>query len=134
MRAWSGLRVILHREEWKLTMPNSFDGAVVQIQMSYLESGCPRNTIRTPNHSEAMVLSSNENLIIAQISHRVVAAAVTIGELRRRAAVRQAYELMSQADTEGGKTSSRQLSNALQSVPHCRRIARTIRKEEPVRF
>ena len=78
VRARSSLRVVLHGEKWKLTMTNSLYGSVVEIEVGDLERVRSRNPRRIANHSEAMVLSSDQDLIASQISDRVIPPPVAI--------------------------------------------------------
>src|SRR4051812_1190014 len=70
VRAGSGLGMILHGEQRELAVANSLDGAVVQIEMSYFERCCARDTAGISNHREAMVLSGNQHLIRPHIANR----------------------------------------------------------------
>ena len=59
----SGLGMVLHGEEWKLAMPNSLYGPVIQVQVGHLQRGRAGNPGSLSNHREAMVLGGDENLI-----------------------------------------------------------------------
>ena len=103
VRTRGGLRVILYGEERKLAVAHPLDGAVVEVQVRHFESAGSGNPIRIANHSEAMVLRSDEHLTGAEVAHRMVAAPMAVGELRRVTSERMPDELMPQADTEGGQ-------------------------------
>ena len=134
VRAGSGLRMVLHRKERELAMTNSLYGSVVEIEVGDLERVRSRNPGRISNHSEAMVLSGDEDLIGPQISDWVIAPPVTVRQLRGRPPVGQPDELMSEADAERRKPRIGKLADRLQRITHRGWIARAIGKEESVRL
>ena len=64
----------------------------------------------------------------------MVAASMTVGELGSCAAVREAHELMSQADAEGRKARPREPSDSVERVAHRRWVARAVGKENAIRL
>jgi hypothetical protein len=93
-----------------------------------------RNSIRISNHSEAMVLGGDQDLIAPQITHRVIAASVAVGELGSRAAIGQSDQLMAEADTECRKPGIGKLADGGQCIPHGGGIAGSVGKEEAIRL
>ena len=69
----------------------------------------------------------------AQIAHRMIAAAVAIRQLGRRAAEGEADELVPQADAERRQPAAGELAHGVERVVDRGGIARAVRKEEPVR-
>ena len=132
VRSGRGLRVVLHGEERQLAMAHPFDGAVVQIEVGDLERGRARHPVRIANYREAMVLGGDEHLTGAQIAHRMIAAAVAVGQLGRRSAEGEPDQLMPEADAERRQPRAGELANGVERVVDRRRIARAVRKEEPV--
>src|SRR3954471_1096648 len=81
VRAGSGLRVVLHREERQLAMANPLDGPIVEIEVGDFERRRPGNPGSISNYRETMVLSGDEDLIGTNIPHRVVSASMAVGQL-----------------------------------------------------
>jgi hypothetical protein len=79
--------MVLHREERQLSMSNSFDRAVIEVQVSDLELGSPWDPLPVSNYREAMILSGDEDLIGPQVSNRMVPATMTVGKLGGRTAI-----------------------------------------------
>src|SRR4249920_2470201 len=102
------------------------------MEVRDLEARGARHPVAISNYREPMVLSRDEHLPAAQIAHRVISAAVPVGKLGRRAAEGEPDELMPQADAEGGQALAREIAHVGQGVLYRRRIARAVRKEEPV--
>ena len=94
------LGMILHGEERKLAVPNTLDGAVVEVQVRDLEVAGPGDFVSISNHRKAMVLRRDEHMIRAKVTDRMIAAAVPVRELRRFSAIPEADELMPEADPE----------------------------------
>ena len=134
MRAGSCLRMILYREQRELSMTNSLDSAVIQIEMGDLETGRTRHANFIPHNREAMVLRGDENLIGPDVAHRMITAAVPVRELGRRPPIGQADELVSQADTERRQAAVGELSQRAECVAHRRRVAWTVGQKEAIRF
>src|SRR5690349_680510 len=134
VRAGSRLRMILNREQRQLSMTNPLYSAVIQIEMGDLETGRAWHPNFVPYNREAMVLRSDEDLIGPDVAHRMVAAAVPVGELGRRPAVGQADQLVSQADAKRRQAAVGEFSQGAQCVAHRGRVARTVGKKEAIRF
>jgi hypothetical protein len=126
------LGVVLHRKERQLTMANALDRSIVQVEVGHLKRRSARDPGPVTNYRKAMVLRSDENLVRAEIPHRVVAPSVSVRELGRGAAVGEADQLMAQADAEGRKTSIRELADGIQRVSHRGGITRPIGKKKAV--
>ena len=77
--------MVLHGEERELAVAHALDGAVVQVEVGDLEAGRAGNPVRVANYSEAMVLRGDEHLAGAEVAHRMVPAAVAVGQLGRLA-------------------------------------------------
>ena len=73
--------MVLNREERQLPVPDSLDGAVVQIEVGHLEAGCSRNLVTLSNYCEAMILSRDKHLVVPQIPDRMVPAPVAVRQL-----------------------------------------------------
>src|SRR5215208_3042448 len=131
---WSRSRLwmVLHGKEGQVTMANALDGSIIEIHVRNLERGRTRDAAGLANYREAMVLSCDQDLPTAEVAHRMIAPAVTVRQLGGRTAIRQAHQLMAQADSEGGKPRIGQLANILQSVADGRRITRPVGKKETV--
>jgi len=127
-----GLGVVLDREEWKLTMPNPLDGAVVQVEMSDLQRGSSRYPGRVSNYREAMVLGRDQHLVSAQIAHRMIPPAVAIRHLGRRAAIGKPHQLMSETDPERRQAGAGKLADCFQRVPYGGRVSRSVGKKEAI--
>ena len=132
MGPWRGLGMILHREQRELAMANPLDGPIVQIEVRHLERGRSGDAVCVANHSETMVLGGDEHLIGSDVAYRVVPASMTVGQLRRGAAVSEPHELVPEADAEGGKAGAGELANRVQRVADRRGIARAIGKKETI--
>ena len=90
VRTRRGLRMILHSEERQLTMANALDRSVVQVKMGHLKRRSAGNSGTVTNYRKAMVLRGDENLIRAEVPHRMVAPAVSVWKLGRAAAIGEA--------------------------------------------
>ena len=133
MGSRSGLRMVLHRKQRKLAVPNTLDGTVVQIDMSYFQRGRAGDPVSLSNYRESMVLSGDKYLAIAKISDGMITSAVTVRQLGCGTTVGEANELVAETDSERGQACVRELANALQCVAHRRWVARSIGKKEAVR-
>ena len=125
--------MVLHGEEWKLAVPHTFDGAVVEVEVGDLERRRARNAIGIANYREAMILRGDENLSRPKIAHRVVPSPVSVGQLGRRAAISEPDELVAKANAEGRESAAGEIAHGLERIVDGSRIARPIRKEETVR-
>ena len=96
MRSGRRLRMVLHGEDRQLTMGQSFDGIVVQVQMGYLS--CAFERIRV--HREPVILRGDLDFARGQIHHRLIAAVVAELELVSLAAEREPHDLMAEANPE----------------------------------
>ena len=81
MRARGRLGMVLYGEEGEISMANALDGPIVQIYVRHLEGRCSRHAFPIANHREPMVLSCDQHLSAAEISHRVIAAPMAIRQL-----------------------------------------------------
>jgi hypothetical protein len=126
--------MVLHGEERELTVANSLDGSIVQVEVGDLERWRARNPSPISNHRETMVLGGDQDLIAAEITHRVIAPSVTVGEFCGRAAVGQPNQLMAEADAERGQAGVRELADGLQGIPYRSGIAGAVGKEEAIRL
>src|SRR5262245_1328400 len=88
--------MVLHAEHGMLAMPQPFDRAVVQVDVSDLDVGRKRLRI----DGKAVVLRGDFHLAGLELLHRMVRAAMSEFELERVAAHRQAKNLMTEADSE----------------------------------
>ena len=132
MRPGRSLGVILNREEGELAVANPFDGSIIQVQMGDLESRRSRHARLTSNHRKAMVLSSDKDLIRADVPYRMVPPSVAIGKLGCRSAVGQPNQLVPQTDAKGRETGSGERANGFERIAYGPRIARAIGKEKPI--
>lgn len=114
MGPWSGLRMVLDGEQRKLAMSNSLDGSIVQVDVSHLERRCAGDAATLAKHREAMVLRGDEDLVVTQISDRVVSTAMAVRQLRGPAAVGESHQLVAQADAERREPGTRQLADRSQ--------------------
>ena len=114
MRPWSGLRMVLDGEQRKLAMANSLDGSIVQVDVSHLERRCAGDAATLAKHREAMVLRCDEDLVVAQISHRMVSTAMTVRQLRGPASVGEPHQLVAEADPKRREPGIRQVADRSQ--------------------
>ena len=61
VRARRGLRVVLDGEDRQLAVPQSLDGAVVQVHVRDLERRRPGNRLLAPLDGEAVVLRGDQD-------------------------------------------------------------------------
>src|SRR6185295_4024359 len=118
---------------WELPMAYALDSAVVQVEVSDLERGCARHPVRVTNYRESMVLRGDQHAIGADVTHGMIAAAMAIRKLGRRAPEGEAHELVAQADAKRRQSSAGEVAQRAQRVVDRGGIAGTIGKEEPVR-
>ena len=132
MRTRSGFGVVLNCKQRELSMTNSLDGSIIQIEVSDLEARGSRNLLTISNYREAMILGCDEHLVVAQIADRMISSPMAVRQLGGTAAVRQSDQLVPQADSECREPRAGQLADGTQSIAHGGRISRTIGKKEPI--
>src|SRR4029079_876818 len=93
-------RVILHAEYWQCTVPDSLDGPVIQVDVSDLEVGRSGNPGFVSFDREAVILGGDQHATGLHFLHRMISAAMTVGEFFRRATERESQELMTEANSE----------------------------------
>jgi hypothetical protein len=133
MRPRRRLRMVLHREERKLSMTDTFDGTIIQVEVRYLERRCAGNSIFIANHCKAMVLGGDEHLPISEIPNRMIPTSVAIGQLGSASSKSQTDQLVPETDAEGWQPIGGELPNILDGIVHRSRITGPIRKKEAIR-
>src|SRR5215211_729259 len=98
--ARSRFRMVLDSEHRQLTMADPFDGPIIQVHVGNLEIRRSADTRLVTLHGEAVVLRSDQDSPGPHLFHGVVSPAMAIRKFFRRAAERQAEELMTEADAE----------------------------------
>ena len=83
MRAGRGFRMILHGEDRKFFVANTFHGSVVQVDVRDFEIRRPWDGGSVTLERETVVLRGDKYLASRNIPHRVVPSAVPVGELDR---------------------------------------------------
>src|SRR5690606_303599 len=100
VRSRCRLRVVLHPEYRQPLVADSFDGAIIEVEVGHLKFCCTWHALRAACHGETVVLGGYQHLAGRQLLDGVVAAPVAIGELGGLAPKGQAHQLVSQADPE----------------------------------
>jgi hypothetical protein len=91
VRAWGGLRVILHAEEGQIAVAQTFERFVVQVSMCELDFTLGQ---RIWIDGEVMVMSRDFDLSGLQIFHRMIPAVVAEFQLERLPAQSDSGQLM----------------------------------------
>jgi hypothetical protein len=81
VRPRRGLRVVLDGENPILSVPHAFDSAVIEVKVGDLERGGAGNAAGVSLDGESMVLGRDKYLPCSEIPHRMVTAAMAVGEL-----------------------------------------------------
>ena len=126
------LGVVLYGKQRKLAMPDTFDRPIVQVEMGYFQSRSSRYPFRIANYSKTMVLGCNQHLVIADVTHRVIAAPMTVRQLGSGASICEPYKLMAEADPERWQAGAGEVSNVFQGIPYGGWVTRSIGEEETI--
>ena len=95
--------MVLNSENRVLPVPYPFDGPVVEVKVRDLKRLRTGHAARIAAHREPMVLRRYKYLSRTEIPHRVVTAAVPIGEFDRLSPKGEAQKLVPQANAESGE-------------------------------
>ena len=123
---WAGrsFRVILHTERLQLSMTQTRDRIVVQIEMRYLAAA----ELALGRNGESMVVRGDFDLAGLKILHRLIAATMTETHLLGPAAQRQGQNLMSETDAKN-RYLPQKTSHVGDGIIDCGRITRSITQE-----
>src|SRR5688500_17638258 len=104
VRARRRLGVILHPEHRQLTVAETLDRPIVQVDVGNLEMRGAANTLFVALNREPMVLRSYENPSRLHLPNGMITTSVPIGHLRGLTAESESQKLVSEADPKGGYT------------------------------
>jgi hypothetical protein len=124
----TGFWVVLNAKDWFLTMGDSRDSSIVEIQMGDINL-IGRQGLRI--QSEPMILA--RDLHLTGGTARMVQASMAISELEGGSPQGQTQNLMPQADTKQREVGLLQeILGQSNSLGHSRRITRPIREKDPI--
>src|SRR5215469_3642761 len=122
--------MVLHRKNRLADNPKSFIAVVEERDVSDFEPRWKRVGV----HDKAMVLAGDFDLAALQVFNRVVGAAVASRHLACLPAERQCQQLVAETDAENRLSRGDQLAQYWHRIGRSRRrVARTVRQEDPVR-
>ncbi|MEY3457592.1 MAG: hypothetical protein RL215_749 [Planctomycetota bacterium] len=127
VRAGSGFRVVLDTEDWQSFMSDTFNGLVVEVDMSDFDIVREAGDI----HGEAMILRSNFDAAGAFIEHGLICAAVSEAEFVGSAAEGESQQLESEADAED-RFFADEVADGIDGVGEWFRIAGSVGEEDAV--
>ena len=94
--------MVLNAEKWEVSVPESFYGVVIEVKVGHLKLlGTWHALTRSPD-CKSVILAGNQHPSSGQIQDRMIASAMSVGELLGFRPERQGEQLMAQADAESG--------------------------------
>src|SRR5438105_3944015 len=117
---WAGRRlgVVLHGKNRVLPVPNTFDRSVVEVKVRHFKRLRTGHSRSLSADRKAMVLGCDKYLPCREIPHRVVSAAMAIGQFHRLTAQREPEQLMTEADPKDRERPVRQVADRFNGVSH----------------
>src|SRR5690606_40213793 len=91
---------VLHPEYGKLPVPETLDGAVVEVHVRHSQCRGAWNSRLVAADRKSVVLRGDQHLAVIHGANRLIPSPVPEGQLLRLAAEGQCQQLMSQADPE----------------------------------
>lgn len=125
--------MVLNGKNRKRAVPESFDGAIIEVKVGHLEIGRAPNSGLVTQHRKSVVLGGYEHITAGQGLDRVIPAPVAVRHLGRLTPVGQPQQLVAQTDAKGRNPGIGQRPNFWQRVRYSRRIPWTIAQEQPIR-
>ncbi len=134
VRSRRGFRVVLHCEDRKFFVANTFHGSVVEIEVGDLQTpGAPGTPDVVSLHRKTVVLRGDEHPSGGELPHRMIAAPVAIRQLDRASPRRRApgADGRGRCRRSGGRSSASSRMFGM-AYPTAAGIAGTVGEEEPV--
>src|SRR5688500_8743096 len=125
--------MVLDPEHRQLPMAQSLDRPVVQVYVRYGEHRSSGYAGFPARDGKPVVLGRDQHPTTLELADRMVTAAMAIGHLHRSAAVREAKDLVPEADAEDGNPFSGDSPDCPRRILHRCRVSWTVREEYPVR-
>src|SRR5919197_5333349 len=113
-------------------MLDPFDGPVVEVKVGHLKRLRAWHARRFPPHGKSMVLRRDKYLSRSEIAYWMGSAPVSVWQLDRLAAHRQAKQLMTETDPEDRQRPVRQLTNRCDRVVYRRGASDPVRPEDEI--
>ena len=122
--------MVLHSEDRKFFVANTFHGPIVQIEVGDFETSRSGHLAGLTFYRKAVVLGGDKYLPGAEIPNRVITASVAVGHFDRAATKGESQQLVPQADAESREARLGQFLDGSDGVSHCRRVAGAIGEEQ----
>ena len=97
-------------------MPETFDGAVVQVDVGDLEVRCSLHARDIPFDRKPMILRRDEHTARIDLTHGVISAAMPEWKLCGRSAKCETQYLVAEADPEYWSSTGGQLADSVRSI------------------
>ena len=127
MRSGCRFGVILHTERGEPFVPQTFAAPVIQVDMRKFQ------ILRKIPQCIIVILTGNRHFSGQQVFHGVVAAVMSEFQPSALRAARQSQQLMTQTDPHH-RNFVQQRANIFHCITDCRRVCRTVGKENAVRM
>ena len=118
--------MILHRLDRQLAVPQSLNGAVVQVDLAHLETRVRRE--RAANHLNLVILRRYVDTAARQVAHRMIRTVMSKREALRLGTRGARHDLMPEADAEQRSSRGDDLARQCNGPSESRRVPRARRE------
>jgi hypothetical protein len=73
--------MVLYGENGKLTVPNAFYGAIIEVNVCHLKFFGTWHVLTCSPDCKSVILARNQHMPVAQVPYRVVTPPMAVGEL-----------------------------------------------------
>ena len=122
VRAGSGFRMVLNRNDRERLVAHTFDTLIVKIDVRHLNFGWKR----IGQHRKPVIMGSDLDMAVAKVFHRLIATAMSECQLKSLATKSASEQLMAKTNAKSGRAGLRDLLYFLDFFVHGSWIARAV--------